>query len=119
VPGKFEPPLDLALRTMSEQLGLEEAQLTVMGVEMVDWPDASLGCPEPGAVYAQVMTRGYRFYFRWGDLLYSVHTDDAQRATLCLPPRRLPANPKGIDDGDPWLPVEPVEPGGMTPRPLE
>jgi hypothetical protein len=32
----------------------------VVEVTAVTWPDPGLGCPEPGAVYPQVLTPGYR-----------------------------------------------------------
>lgn len=34
--------------------------LRVLSVAGVTWPDTSLGCPEPGRLYAQVLTPGHR-----------------------------------------------------------
>lgn len=42
--------------------------------EKVQWSDASLGCPEDGAAYAQVITPGHRLVFDRDGTLYSVHS---------------------------------------------
>ncbi len=43
----------------SQHLGIPSSQLTPSRVEPRNWPDASLGCPKPGLLYAQVITPGY------------------------------------------------------------
>lgn len=49
-----------------------------------EWPDAGLGCPEPGETYAQVVTPGYRFDIIVDGVLYELHTDlRAGRIVLC------------------------------------
>ncbi len=55
-------------------------------MEAVDWSDASLGCPEPGQVYAQVITPGYRVLLEAAGKEYEVHTDQIGRsAVICGP----------------------------------
>jgi hypothetical protein len=51
--------------------------------EPVDWSDASLGCPEPGRVYAQVIVEGYRIVASVGERTVEVHADEAGRAVSC------------------------------------
>ncbi len=41
----------------------------------VQWSDASLGLPEPGCFYAQVITPGYRIVFRVGQEQFTMHTN--------------------------------------------
>ena len=50
--------VDAALRDAATVLGVPANQLQVVQVEAVEWSDASLGCPRPGAMYAQVITPG-------------------------------------------------------------
>ena len=50
----------LATRTLGEHLGIDEQSVTLEEVVAVDWRDSSLGCPEPGRTYAQVVMSGYR-----------------------------------------------------------
>jgi hypothetical protein len=40
--------------------GAAAADLRVLLVEDVIWPDGALGCPEPGRVYTQALVPGHR-----------------------------------------------------------
>jgi hypothetical protein len=62
----------LATRTLSEHLGVDEQSITLDEVVAVDWRDASLGCPEPGRSYAQIIMSGYR-------VTLSVKAEDDER----------------------------------------
>ena len=63
-----------ARKDLAQRLGLPERSIELVGpVEEVTWPDASLGCPEPGMIYAQIITHGYRFKLQSGDKLYEYH----------------------------------------------
>jgi hypothetical protein len=96
---------------LARWFGLSEETITVVSAEEVEWPDAALGCPQPGTAYAQVVTPGYRLTFQAGDETYLIHTDLEGRAVLCsgdaVPLSPLfPVTPGEIDDGSPWLPVD-------------
>ncbi len=87
------------------------AEIEVISVTAMAWPDAGLGCPLPGADYAQEVTPGYLVLLTMSGEQYEYHTDMGQRTVLCgedgapiLP--ELPADPDEIDDGQPWLPVD-------------
>ena len=73
----------LAVTDLSQQLSLPEASILVDSVEAVQWPDASLGCPQPGMLYAQVETPGYLIVLAAGDQTYAYHTDRNQHVILC------------------------------------
>jgi hypothetical protein len=45
----------------------------VIHAEALVWEDGSLGCPEPGMVYAQVLTPGYRFTLQSSGKTYQYH----------------------------------------------
>ena len=45
----------LATRTLSEHLDVDEQSVRLDDVVAVDWPDSSLGCPEPGRSYAPII----------------------------------------------------------------
>ncbi|MBL8200194.1 MAG: hypothetical protein JNK40_04405 [Chromatiales bacterium] len=53
-------PEAIALRAVAEALGIAPAGSRVISSEARDFPDASLGCPQPGMAYAQVITPGHR-----------------------------------------------------------
>lgn len=49
-----------SIAQVSTMLGTFGETIHLLGVEAVDWPDASLGYPRPGQVYAQVISPGHR-----------------------------------------------------------
>lgn len=52
---------------------LSAAAITVLSGKPVDWPDGSLGCPEPGMVYTQVITPGYLVVVDAGGVTLEYH----------------------------------------------
>ncbi|MGC8836860.1 MAG: hypothetical protein ACP5UM_00470 [Anaerolineae bacterium] len=76
---------DLCAATLAGQLAIPVETIQVLEVEAVEWPDTSLGCPEPGMMYAQVITPGYRVRLRAGEATYTLHTD-GKRAVSCTAP---------------------------------
>jgi hypothetical protein len=78
-PPTFEPELDrikgLALTSLATQLNINEILLKPIDIELVNWSNASLGCPKPGYLYAQVVTAGYRITFDLNGILYKIHSN--------------------------------------------
>ena len=67
--------VEAAKRDLAQRLGIGEGGIELVGeVDAVTWSDASLGCPEPGEMYAQVLTPGFRFTLKAGSKLYTYHT---------------------------------------------
>lgn len=76
----------LAVRTVAaDALGVEPDAVTVLEMEAVEWRDASLGCPQPGMMYAQVITSGYRATVEVEGEQYQVHMDAKGHGTVCPP----------------------------------
>lgn len=71
-----------ATEQMATELGVDAANITLVSIESVYWPDASLGCPEPDMVYAQMLTSGYRMLLQAADLEYIVHTSERPDSPL-------------------------------------
>ena len=78
-----EPLVELAKADLADHIGIDKEQITVVSVKAVDWPDASLGCPEPGMFYAQVITPGYKIVLSHDGERYEYHTDRSNRVVLC------------------------------------
>jgi hypothetical protein len=57
--GALQSLVDLARVNLAQKLGVEPEAITVQGIEEVEFADASLGVPEPGKRYAQVISPGY------------------------------------------------------------
>ncbi len=83
--GKGASPamVDLAKKDLAQRLSVAVDQITVVSSEYVDWPDSSLGCPEPGMAYSQVITPGYRIILQQGQKQYDYHTGLRSTLVLC------------------------------------
>ena len=64
---------------------MDVADVKVLTVEPVAWSDASLGCPQEGYMYAQVVTPGYKATVEVAGEVYQVHMDDQGRGLICPP----------------------------------
>jgi hypothetical protein len=51
--------IDLARADLAQRLAVLVDDITLVEAANVVWPDSSLGCPEKGMAYAQVLTPGY------------------------------------------------------------
>lgn len=66
---------DATMTWVADQLGVAADDITVVSVEPVEWPDSSLGCPQPDMIYAAVITPGYQVTVEAQGTTYAVHTD--------------------------------------------
>ncbi|MDX1435379.1 MAG: hypothetical protein R3335_01115 [Anaerolineales bacterium] len=84
-PGGAEAALPTlaAVSDLSERLGVPAESIEVFEVEAVTWPDASLGCPEPGVFYIQILSPGYRVHLDVAGVAYIYHTDQGEQVLLC------------------------------------
>lgn len=73
---------DLAKRT-----GAAAGDIKTRSVEAVNWPDASLGCPQPDMMYAQVVTPGQRIVLETGGQTYEYHSGGAN-VVFCPPQKK-------------------------------
>lgn len=80
--GAAEQVLAAARTRLAEELGVDPSQVEIASVQSVQWSDTSLGCPEPGMAYAQVITPGYRIVLEVDGTAYEVHTDRTARAVV-------------------------------------
>ena len=80
-----EGELETAARSLlADEVGAEESAFTLSSSESVQWPNASLGCPQEGQVYAQVITPGHRLVFDLAGTPYAVHTNaDGSQMVVC------------------------------------
>jgi len=75
-----------ARQVLAERLSAPVDSLALVSDEPVSWSDASLGCPEEGMMYAQVITPGHRITFSYQGERYEVHTsrDDGAGSQLSM-----------------------------------
>lgn len=89
--------LEAAQSFLEGHLGRE-----LQGIEVAygpaQWPDASMDCPQEGAVYEQVPTSGYEFQMTVEGVTYRLHINADGSSVLLCPPlaeetAALPAGP--------------------------
>jgi hypothetical protein len=80
------PAVAAAVADLAKQKGVEPSRIGVASVEAVEWPDSSLGCPQPGRAYAQVITPGWRIRLTLDGQTYEYHANqDGTTVVLCQP----------------------------------
>ncbi|MXZ90419.1 MAG: hypothetical protein F4W95_07330 [Chloroflexi bacterium] len=73
-----------ARKLLADELNEDEGDFKLNSSEKVGWSDASLGCPQEGYFYAQVITPGYKLVFNLEDMPYTVHTNtDGSLMVVC------------------------------------
>ena len=81
VPGEIETA---ARKFLAEELEVDEGGLELDSSEMVQWSDASLGCPQEGMAYAQVVTPGHKLVYDLAGTSHAVHTNsDGSHMVVC------------------------------------
>jgi len=73
----------VAVQAASKHLNVPAEQFSVQHTQAVDWPDSSLGCPQPGMMYLQVITPGFKVLLKAGAEVYPVHVAGA-RGVVCV-----------------------------------
>lgn len=71
------------VRELSALADVPIDEIDVAAAEPVVWPNAGLGCPAEGMVYAEVQVEGMLIVLAAGGRDYTFHTDGAQRYVLC------------------------------------
>ena len=74
---------ELARQKLAEELEISVDQIQVVSADPTYWSDTSLGCPQPGMTYSQIVTPGYRVTLVVGNTLYTYHTDTKQTVVRC------------------------------------
>jgi hypothetical protein len=52
-------PVQTAIEAAAADAGVPTGEVGLISFEEVEWNDTALGCPEPGGMYAQVITSGF------------------------------------------------------------
>ena len=77
------PNVELAIEDLAQRLAVASDDITVVRVEEVDWPDGSLGCPQPGMSYRQMLVNGTFIQLSVDGELYNYHSGSGRPPFLC------------------------------------
>lgn len=89
VPASATPDPNLAIlmqRALAElkaKLNVNPDDIQQIRAAAVNWPDTSLGCPQPGMMYAQMVTPGYLILLGYGGKTYEYHADGLDTLVTC------------------------------------
>lgn len=104
IPGPTSPLLEEVKQDLSLRFDIPLAEIQVIEMEEVTWPNSGLGCPQPGYAYMDVLVDGQRIVLAAGAKVYEYHSG-AGTFVFCKDgigqPRISPA---------PGAPVNPVNP---------
>ncbi len=84
-PAEAQPLVDLAVADLAALLQVPPAEVAVVLVEAVVWPDGCLGCPAPGQACTEALVPGYRVVLRAAGREYEYRTDEVRHVLLCRP----------------------------------
>jgi hypothetical protein len=82
------PPdlLDALRSDLAARSGVAAGDIRVVSARAMRWNDSSLGCPQPGQFYLQVIVDGYRVILEAQGREYDYRTNARGRITLCEQP---------------------------------
>jgi hypothetical protein len=80
------PVVKQAVEDLAGRLALSPDQITLVSAEAVVWPDAGLGCPQPGMAYIQIMQDGMKIILSAGGQEYHYHSGEGRPPFLCENP---------------------------------
>lgn len=78
--------IEIAREDLAQRLSLSISQIDLVDAKEVIWPDSSLGCPQPGMAYADVLTPGYMIILKAGDKEYEYHASKGTFVIYCENP---------------------------------
>ena len=85
-PSILVAPDQQAIADLAARLSIAPEAIAVVRMVEVDWPDGSVGCPQPGMRYKQVLTNGTFIQLQVDDQLYNYHSGVGRPAFLCTSP---------------------------------
>jgi len=75
--------MDPILAAIAREIGVSADDLNVVSATPQTWPDSALGCPQPGMLYAQVITPGFQIVVDSGGEQIEFHSDEQGNVVRC------------------------------------
>jgi hypothetical protein len=93
----LQPFIDIAVADLAKRLSIDATEVGVTSATLVEWPDSSLGCPQPGLQYTQVSTDGALIVLTANGAPYRYHAGGSRTPFLCEPqPKPTPTTGPGL-----------------------
>jgi hypothetical protein len=82
-----------AKEDLARRLSVKVDEIKLLEAREVTWPDSSLGCPQPGKVYSQVLQDGLLIRLEVGGRMYFYHSGEVLGPFLCEQTSRIVPHP--------------------------
>jgi len=89
--------IEMAKEDLAQRLNISISQIILMEANAVVWPDASLGCPQPGMAYKQVSEDGVLIILQVEGINYEYHNGGSRGLFLCEKALKDSTPPSKID----------------------
>ena len=93
----LEPLVAMAKEDLAERQEVEVEVIEVLEAELVVWPDASMGCPDPDMMYIQVPQDGSRIRLQVEEAVFEYHAGGERMPFLCEDPAAPDSPPQQSD----------------------
>ena len=93
----LEPFVVMAKEDLAERLEVGVEIIEVVEAELVVWPDASMGCPDPDMMYIQVPQDGSRIRLQVEEAVFEYHAGGERMPFLCEDPAAPVSPPQQSD----------------------
>jgi hypothetical protein len=87
----LQPYIDLAVADLAQRLGVGTDRIEVTSATLQQWSDSSLGCPQKGMQYVQVMTDGALIVLSVDDKTYKYHAGGSRPPFYCADSKATPS----------------------------
>lgn len=75
--------IEKAKEDLAQRLSISVTQINLVEFTEVEWSDSSLGCPQPGMDYLQVITPGHLILLEVNAQIYEYHSNRATYFVYC------------------------------------
>ena len=100
-PTPEDPRVAEAIADLSKRQGVKSEEITVVSNDKVTWRDGSLGCPEPGKMYAMALTDGVRVVLEAAGEKFEYHGGKSGAVKFCEKPQKpVPDNGSSQSNGN-------------------
>lgn len=82
--------IEKAKEDLTQRAVISMSQIQVVEATEVEWPNSSLGCPQPGMSYLEVITPGYRIALEANGTQYEYHSNKSTLIVFCENPNPIP-----------------------------
>ena len=82
-PSEGLPQVTFAKEDLASRLNLPLELVEVLEVQFKTWSDGSLGCPQPGRMYTQVLQEGLLIRLQAEGKVYNYHSGGMRDPFLC------------------------------------